>query len=120
MEALKNAGATVLLANAAPPVVFPALLTCESNPSDCTQGGLVPLSPALEATVSAYDDVIAALARQTGADMVNVHSAFARDVQVGGVENVLSSDGKALSNVGATAVAHAFGAQLPARFRKAK
>ncbi len=120
VEALKNAGATVLLANAAPPDVFPALASCESDPSDCnSQGGPTLSSPALESTVSAYDNVIAAVARQTGADMVNVHSALERDVQVGGVENVLSSGGKALSNVGATAVAHAFGAQLPGRFRKA-
>ena len=120
VETLKHAGATVLLANAAPPVVFPALLSCESDPSDCTQGGSTILSPALESTVSAYDDGIAAVARQTGADLVDVHSALERDVQVGGVESVLSPDGTALSNIGATAVAHAFEAQLPRRFRKAK
>jgi lysophospholipase L1-like esterase len=120
VEALKNAGVTVLLANAAPPVVFPALVSCGFDPSDCTQGSSTLLSPALESTVSAYDNVIAAVARQTGADLVNVHSALERDVQVGGVENVLSSGGKALSNLGATAVAHAFAAQLPGRFRKAK
>ena len=117
VESLKTAGATVLLANAAPPVVFPALVTCESNPADCTQGGSTLSSPVLQSTVSVYDNVIAAVARQTGADMVNVHSALEQDVQVGGVENVLSSGGMELSNVGATAVAHAFGAQLPGRYR---
>jgi hypothetical protein len=74
----------------------------------------------LESTVSAYDDVIEAVVRQTGADMVNVHSALERQVRVGGVESVLSPDGTALSNIGATAVAHAFDAQLLRRFRKAK
>ena len=39
-------------------------------------------------------------------------------VRVGGVESVLSPDGTALSNIGATAVAHAFDAQLLRRFRK--
>jgi hypothetical protein len=120
VEALKHAGATVLLANAAPPVDFPALLSCESNPSDCTQGGSTILSPSLDSTVPAYDDVISAVARQTGVDLVDVHSALERDVQVGGVESVLSPDGTALSNIGATAVAHAFEARLPRRFRKAK
>jgi hypothetical protein len=121
VEALKNAGATVLLANAAPPDVFPALASCESDPSDCnSQGGLTLSSHALESTVSAYDNVIAAVVRQTGADMVNVQSALEREVQVGGVQSVLISGGTALSNIGATAVAHAFEAQLPGRFRKAK
>jgi hypothetical protein len=119
VEALTKVGATVLLANAAPPVVFPALVSCESDRADCTQAGSTLLPPSLESTVSAYDNDIAAVARQTGADLVDVHSVLERDLQ-GGVDNVLSSDGTALSNLGATAVAHTFGAQLPGRFRKAK
>jgi lysophospholipase L1-like esterase len=121
VEALKNAGATVLLANAAPLDVFPALASCESEPSGCnSQGGPTLSSSALESTVSAYDNAIVAVVRQTGAGMVNVHSALQRQVRVGGVESVLSTDGTALSNVGATIVARAFGAQLPRRFRKVR
>ncbi|HEY1831689.1 MAG TPA: GDSL-type esterase/lipase family protein [Acidimicrobiales bacterium] len=121
VEALKNAGATVLLANAAPPDVSPALVSCESDPSRCnSQGGPTLSSAALESTVSAYDNAIAAVVRQTGAGMVNVHSVLEREVQSVGVESILSSGATALSNVGANAVANAFGAQLPRRFRKAK
>jgi hypothetical protein len=70
--------------------------------------------------VSAYDNVIEAVAGQTGADIVNVHSALERAVRVGGVQSVLSPDGTALSESGAMAVANAFDAQLPRRFRQAK
>jgi hypothetical protein len=121
VEALTHGGATVLLANVAPPEVLSALAPCESDPSVChAQDGPTLRSPALASTVSTYDDVIASVARQTGADMVDVHSALERAVDDGGVESVLSPDGTALSDRGATVVAHAFDAQLPRRFRTAK
>jgi hypothetical protein len=121
VEALTHAGATVLLANAAPPDVFSAFASCQSDPSVCVaQGASTPTSPALASNVSAYDSVIAAVARQTGSEIVNVHSALERAVQVGGVQSVLSPDGTSLSNSGATVVADAFDAQLPRRFRHTK
>jgi hypothetical protein len=77
-------------------------------------------SPALASSVSAYDNVIEAVARKTGAELVNAHSAFERAVQVDGVQSVLSPSGSALSESGATVVADAFDAQRPIRFLRAK
>jgi hypothetical protein len=121
VEALRHAGAIVLLANAAPSDVFPAFASCQSEASECdAQGGSIPTPPTLASSVSAYDRVIGAVARQTGADLVNVHSALERAVQGGGVQSVLSPNGSALSESGAAVVADAFDAQLPRRFRQAK
>jgi lysophospholipase L1-like esterase len=116
VQALEHAGAAVLLANAPPPELFPAFSSCESDPSGCPQGGLTPQA----SSVSAYDGVIGSVARQTGAGLVDVHSALERAEQERGVESLLSPNGTALSESGATVVAHAFGAQLPRRFRNAK
>jgi GDSL-like Lipase/Acylhydrolase family len=121
VEALRHAGATVLLANAAPPEVFPALESCGSGASVCdSQGGPNLSSPALASTVSAYDSVIASVGRQTGADIVDVHSVLAMAIQDGGAERVLSPQGTALSESVATIVAHAFDTELPRRFLKHK
>ena len=117
--ALQGAGATVLLANAAPPEVFPALESCGSDGPACDSGGAPTLSsPALASTISAYDNVIASVGHQTGADIVDVHSVLEQAVQGAGAERVLSPRGTALSEGGATIVAHAFADRLPRRFRK--
>ena len=121
VEALRHAGAIVLLANAAPSDVLPVFASCQSEVSDCdTQSAPTLPSPTQATSVSAYDNVIAAVVRETGAKMVNVHSALERAVQVGGVQSVLSPDGTALSESGATVVANAFDTQLPSRLRQAK
>lgn len=120
VEALEHVGATVLLANAPPPEVFGALSPNQSGSSAGTQAGPITQTSAQAFTVSAYDGVIGSVARQTGADLVDVHSALERAGQDGGVEGLLSPDGTALSESGATVVAHAFEAQLPRRLRRTK
>ncbi len=118
VRALENAGASVLLANAPPPELLPAFSSCQSD-SVCAPGGPASPASALASSVSAYDGVIASVARQSSAGLVDVHSALER-AQGGGGENLLSPNGTALSEGGASVVARAFEAQLPARFRTAK
>jgi lysophospholipase L1-like esterase len=120
VEALEHGGATVLLANAPPPEFFGALSASESGSSVSTQARQSTKTSAQAFTVSAYDGVIGSVARQTGAGLVDVHSALQRAEQDGGVEGLLSPDGTALSKSGATVVAHALEAQLPRRFRRTK
>ena len=67
VEALRQQGATVLLANAAPPVLYPALESCPGGANGCGPGGSAPRPTAGEVTeVTDYDNTIASVARQTG------------------------------------------------------
>ena len=75
VEALRQQGATVLLANAPPPALYPALESCQGNTEGCGSGGLRAISCAGAATeVTDYDNTIASVARQTGARLVDLHA----------------------------------------------
>ncbi len=118
VEALRQQGATVLLANAAPPVLYTALESCPGSTNGCRPGGSAPRPAAGEVTeVTDYDNTIASVARQTGARLVDVHAALSSAVETGGAESVLSADGSSLSPVGSVLVARTFLKALPARFR---
>jgi lysophospholipase L1-like esterase len=117
VAALRDEGATVLLANAPPPVLFPALEGCPGGIDGCGPGGPAP-PPDVAATVTAYDSTIASIARQTGARLVDVEGALS-SAAAGSAGSVLSEDGSSLSPAGAALVARAFLHALPARFRHA-
>lgn len=118
VEALRQKGTTVLLANAAPPVLYPALETCPGSSNGCGPAGSAPRPAAGE--VTDYDNTIASVARQTGARLVNVNAALSSAVETGGAESVLSADGSSLSPVGSALVARTFLKALPARFRHSR
>jgi hypothetical protein len=115
--ALRDGGATVLLANAPPPVLLPALEGCPAGNGECGPGGPAPPQD-VAATVTAYDSTIASIARETGARLVNLEGALS-SAAAGGAGSVLSEDGSSLSPMGAALVARAFLHALPATFRHA-
>ena len=121
VEALRQQGATVLLANAAPPALIPALESCPGSTDGCGPGGSAPPPAAGEATeVTDYDNTIASVARQSGARLVDVHAALSSAVETGGAGSVLSVHGSSLSPGGSALVARAFLKALPARFRDSR
>jgi hypothetical protein len=120
VEALRQQGATVLLANAAPPALYPALESCPgSSTQGCGPGGPAP-PPTVATEVTDYDNTIASVARQTGARLVDVHAALSSAVETGGAGSVLSVQGSSLSPGGSALVARAFLKALPARFRHSR
>ena len=79
--ALRRQGTTVLLANAVPPVALESAFdVCTRRFGGCSTAAPPPtsgaLSPGLASAVTAYDDTIASVARQTGAMLVDVHSVL--------------------------------------------
>ena len=119
VEALRHQGATVLLANAAPQALFPALESCPSDNDGCGPGA-PSISPAAGAAteVTDYDNTIASVASRTGARLVNLHAALSSALQTGGAGNLLSADGVSLSPGGDSLLAQTFLKALPARFRR--
>ena len=115
VEALRQQGATVLLANAPPPALYPALESCQGNTEGCGSGGSAP--PPAAGEVTDYDNTIASVARQRGARLVDLHADLSSAIETGGARSVLSANGAALSPGGAALVANAFLNALPARFR---
>jgi lysophospholipase L1-like esterase len=119
---LRQQGTTVLVANAVPPALEPAFDVCTRGFGGCrtpappTSGALSP--GALASAVTAYDGIIASVARQTGALVVDVHSVLAQALQGGGVGSILTPDGTSLSEQGAALVARAFLDKLPTSFTK--
>ena len=95
--ALRQQGATVLLANAAPPVLFPALESCSGGINGCRSGGSALPAAAMATLVTGYDSTIASVASQTGVRLVDVHAALSSAVETGGVGSVLSGDESSLS-----------------------
>lgn len=121
VEALRQQGATVLLANAAPLALYPALESCPGSNEGCGPGGSAPPPAAGAATkVTPYDNTIASVALQTGAHLVDLHAALSSAVETGGAKSVLSADGSSLSPVGSALVARTFLKALPARFRHSR
>jgi lysophospholipase L1-like esterase len=120
VEALRQHGASVLLANAAPQVLYPALESCPGSTNGCGRGASAPPPSAdVASQVTAYDSTIATVARQTGARLVDLHAALSAAVPTGGGDGVPSGAGPSLSPGGAALAARAFLNVLPVRFRHA-
>ncbi len=120
VEALRQQGATVLLANAPPPALFPALESCPGSTDGCRSGVSAPPAAGVATLVTGYDSTIASVARQTGARLVDVHAALSSAVETGGVGSVLSGEESSLSPGGSALVARAFLKALPAGFRHSR
>ena len=114
VDAFRRRGATVLLANVAPPALDAALGACSGKLSDCQSSSNLSVS-----TLSAYDAAIAAVAQATGSRLVNLHGILTAAIHSEGLAGVLAPDQSSLSSNGAALVAHAFRAQLPKGFLRA-
>jgi hypothetical protein len=111
---LRKRGAIVLLADVAPAALDPAIGVCKSSGRGC-QARLRQQPPA---NISAYDAVIASVARTTGARLVDIHSVLGSALRDSGLAGILATDQMSLSPRGAALVEMAFRAQLPKAFAK--
>jgi hypothetical protein len=112
VEPLRAEGAVVLVANAVPLELIPAFDPCPARAAGCAA---VPGQAVAAGAVSAYDAATAAVARETGSIVVDVHAALADALTRGGGVGLLSPSGTSLTAAGAEFVARTFRASLPKR-----
>jgi hypothetical protein len=115
VRALRKAGATVLVANVAPPELDSAIGACSGNAGGCQTGSTASST----AVVSTYDAAIATVAHATGARLVDLHEILTAAIGTDGLANIVTANEMSLSSKGAALVTKAFRAQLPKAFSTA-